>query len=281
MKKFLSVVLVAAMMTAALVSCAGESADNTTTADSKNNAATTTVNGVQTTPTVTPPTTVTDPPNDDEVPEVPKVPGDGLEDLLEGKTSLTAQIDMVTLSSVGFSAWNDQETIAGLFDGIDTEMEWFYDPDENGDLTVLKTGADPENPDGTQRGGGPGKMGGGIANPTYFYFGLLDQATITAYVLTTGNDNVNYPGRNPDEWWLYGTNDQSVFEACSIDGAEFDETQWTKLDYVYSGSVTEDNFAKCGYEIDADKQGAYQYYVWKLGYNTGSVQLCEMEFYAG
>ncbi|MBQ8383277.1 MAG: hypothetical protein IJX47_08745 [Clostridia bacterium] len=280
MKKLLSVVLLAAMMTAALASCAGEEASTTTTG---NNAADTTTVG-KTTTAVTPFETYIDTTDEREVAEYPQVPGDGLETLLDGKTSLTAsgKIDMLTLSAVGFSAWQDYESINELFDGIDTELEWFYDQDENGDYTILKDGADPENPDGTKRGGGPGKAGGGITSPSYFYFGLTEQATISAYVLTTGNDNVNYPGRNPREWWVYGTNDQATFEACSIDGADFDATQWTELDYVYEGNVTEDNFAACGYSIDAENQGAYQYYVWVLGYTSDGVfQACELDFYVG
>ncbi|MBQ8287843.1 MAG: hypothetical protein IJX76_03630 [Clostridia bacterium] len=276
MKKFLSVVLVAAMMTAALVSCAGESADNTTTADSKNNAATTTVNGVQTTPTVTPPTTVTNDVNPDEVIEVPKLPGDGLEELLEGLTK--AEVDLSQLGVVDFDAWNDNENMENLdklFDGIKTEVDFVE--------------------------AGHGKCGGdakwGAEAGGYFYFALTEATTLKAYVITTGNDNLDYPGRNPVEWTLYGTNDAEAFTAGAAAGLNnnpsggddtrvtstdipFDESKWTKLDYVYDGGIAEGNFLENGYEIDADKQGEFQYYVWVLGYTKdGNFQACEFELY--
>ncbi|MBQ7354449.1 MAG: hypothetical protein IJW62_02900 [Clostridia bacterium] len=279
MKKLMSMLVLAAMLAASLVGCGGGETDTTTAAP-----APTDKPAVSTTPQATPPTTVTEEPNTSEETEVPKVLGAGLEELIAGKTSLTAtgKIDKATLASVGFNAWQTFESINELFDGIDTELEWFYEQDENGDYTILRDGADPENPDGTKRGGGPGKAGGGVSNPAYFYFGLTEKATITAYVLTTGNDNMDWTGRNPIEWTLYGTNDLSVFEECSIDGVEFDETKWTMLDYVYDGGIVEANFAGNGYEIDADKQGEFQYYVWVLGYtDSGNFQACELDFYVG
>lgn len=278
MKKLMSMLVLAAMLAATMASCGGDDTETTTTA-----APTTTT--VVTTTQAAPPTTNPTDTDPREVIETPMVAGAGLEELLAGKTSLTAtnKIDMETLAAIGFSTWSEaNENIDRMFDGIDTELEWFYDADENGDLTILKDGADPTNEDGTKRGGGPGKVGGGVSNPTYFYFGLTEGATITAYVLTTGNDNMDWTGRNPVEWTLFGTNDKDLFEACSIDGEEFDETKWTELDYVYDGGIVEANFAGNGYEIDADKQGEFQYYVWKLGYTTsGSFQACELEFYIG
>ncbi len=285
MKKLLSVVLMTAMLAATLASCAGGDTDTTTPAG--NNAQTTTAG--KTTPAVTPPPTETFPPDPDDEPTLPKVPGDGLEELIAGLTRVsdadsTVKVDMESLSSFGFSAWQDYESINELFDGIDTETEWFFDQDENGEYTILKPDADPENPDGTKRGGGPGKIGGPLnqngIQGGYFYFALTDKATVAAYVITTGNDNINYPGRNPVEWTMYATNDQSVFEKYSIDGEEFNADDWVKLDYVYDGKVVEDNFYPNGYEIDAAVQGEYQYYVWYLGYTSDNVfQACELDLY--
>lgn len=271
MKKLLSVVLLAAMMTAALASCSSETTTTT--------AATTTKAPAATTTKVTAPSTEpigTDP---DDVPTYPKVPGDGLEELTAGLKLITSEtdvkVDMETLATVGFNTWNEEkENIAQMFDGVDTYDEWYFDEDGN-----LKDGADPD-AEGGPTGGGPGKIGGSIANPSYFYFGLTDKATLGAYVIVTGNDNSKYPGRNPVEWHLYATNDQDAFEASSLNGEDFDESKWALLDYVYDGKVTEDNFAPCGYEIDADAQGAYQYYVWVLEYTTDGVfQAAEFALY--
>ena len=268
MKKFLSVVLVAALAAAALASCSGDETATTTVAGTTAGGA-----GVNTTPAVTAPTTVTDPSGIEEVPETPFIVDGGLEELLAGKTLITDKVDMDSLASVGFNTWNEtDENIDKMFDGVVTYDDWYFDEDGN-----LLEGADPETP----KGGGPGKVGGGISSPAYFYFGLTEKAKVSAYVITTGNDNSIYPTRNPVEWTLYGTNDQAAFEGCSLDGDEFDESKWTVLDYVYDGGMIEDNFTACGYAVDADKQGEFQYYVWVLGYNNGSFQITEFEMYVG
>lgn len=271
MKKFLSVVLVAVMAAAALASCSGDEATTTTVPG------TTTAGGAaQNTTVVTPFATETEETDGSDVPTPPKVKDDGLEELLAGKISLNeaGKIDMESLASVGFTTWNEEtENIDRMFDTIDTYDEWYFD--ENGDLLP---DADP-NAEGGPTGGGPGKVGGPIVDPTFFYFGLTEKAKIEAYVITTGNDNSRWPGRNPVEWTLYATNDLATYEGCALDGEEFDETKWAKLDYVYDGMLIEDNFVACGYEIDAANQGEYQYYVWKLGYNNGQMQITELDLF--
>lgn len=271
MKKFLSVVLVAVMAAAALASCSGDEAATTTVPG------TTTAGGAaQNTTVVTPFATETEETDSSDVPTPPKVKDDGLEELLAGKISLNeaGKIDMESLASVGFTTWNEEtENIDRMFDTIDTYDEWYFD--ENGNLLP---DADP-NAEGGPTGGGPGKVGGPIVDPTFFYFGLTEKAKIEAYVITTGNDNSRWPGRNPVEWTLYATNDLATYEACALDGEEFDETKWAMLDYVYEGMLIEDNFVACGYEIDAANQGEYQYYVWKLGYNNGQMQITELDLF--
>ena len=285
MKKFLSVVLVAALAAAALASCSGDETATTTVAGTTAGGA-----GVNTTPAVTAPTTVTDPSGIEEVPETPFIVDGGLEELLAGKTLITDKVDMDSLASVGFNTWNEtDENIDKMFDGVVTYDDWYFDEDGN-----LLEGADPETP----KGGGPGKVGGGISSPAYFYFGLTEKAKVSAYVITTGNDNSIYPTRNPVEWTLYGTNDAEAFAKGAAAGLNnnpsggddtrttsndipFDESKWTVLDYVYDGGMIEDNFTACGYAVDADKQGEFQYYVWVLGYNNGSFQITEFEMYVG
>ncbi|MBQ7354448.1 MAG: hypothetical protein IJW62_02895 [Clostridia bacterium] len=271
MKKLMSMLVLAAMLAASLASCGGET-DTTTAAPAPTDkpAATTTA------PKVTPPTTVTEEPGAEDEPETPKLPGDGLEELIEGLTK--AEVDLSQLGVVDFDAWNDNENLENLdrlFDGIKTEIDFI-------DAGYGKCGGDAKW--GAEEGG-------------YFYFALTEAATLKAYVITTGNDNLDYPGRNPVEWTLYGTNDAEAFAAGAAAGLNnnpsggddtrvtstdipFDESKWTKLDYVYDGGIAEGNFLENGYAIDADKQGEFQYYVWVLGYTKdGNFQACEFELY--
>lgn len=275
MKKILSALLLASMLVAALASCAsGE--DTTTTTSSTTPAATTTTQKA-------PPTTETTEPEPEA--ETPAVPGAGLEELLAGKTKVT--VDMTKLGLVDFDAWNEEtENIMGLFDGVKTREQWYYNEDG-----TLKDGADPDN----ANGGGPGKCGGHVAwgedSGAWFYFALTEEAKISAYVLTTGNDNSKYTDRNPVEWTLYGTNDAEAFEAAIAGGVSaplnaseypFDETKWTVLDYVYDGQMAQGDFLENGYSIDADKQQSFKYYCWFLGYTEGgSYQACEFELFVG
>ncbi len=272
MKKLMSMLVLAAMLAATMASCGGDDTEITTTATPTNDtpAATTT------TPQATPPTTVTNEPSSIDETETPKLPGDGLDELLEGLTK--AEVDLSQLGVVDFDAWNDNENLENLdrlFDGIKTEV----------DFTTA----------------GYGKCGGdakwGAEEGAYFYFALTEAATLKAYVITTGNDNLDYPGRNPVEWTLYGTNDAEAFAAGAAAGLNnnpsdgddtrvtstdipFDESKWTMLDYVYDGGIAEGNFLENGYEIDADKQGEFLYYVWVLGYTRdGNFQACEFELY--
>ncbi len=277
MKKFLSVIVLSAMLVATLASCGGDDTTNTTVGATTEAPKTTTV--------APPPPTDTEPPTPDK--DVPLVEGAGLEELLAANTIIGSdatdiKVNMEALYTLGFGTWNaETENISQLFDGIKTYDDWYYDIDENGEK-VLKDGALTPDMENGPNGGGPGKIGGSLNQNGYtggyFFFGLTAPAKLSAYVLYTGNDNSKYPGRNPVEWTLYATNDATVFEEQSAEGATFDETKWTALDYVYDGSVLEANFAPNGYTIDADKQGEYQYYVWYLNYTTDNVfQACELD----
>lgn len=268
MKKIISALLLASMLVAALASC-GSGEDNTTTTP-----AGTTTTAATTTTKAGPPQT--EPTEAEPEPTLPVVPGAGLEDLLAGLTK--AEVDLTQLGVVDFDAWDDnenKENLDGLFDGIKTQVDF--------------------------EAAGRGKCGGhaawGDENGAWFYFALTEAATIKAYVITTGNDNTDYPGRNPVEWTLYGTNDEAAFAAGAAAGLNnnpgegedtrkllsdvpFDESKWTKLDYVYDGKIEDGNFLENGYEIDADAQQSFKYYVWVLGYTgDGNFQACEFELY--
>jgi hypothetical protein len=273
MKKILSALLLASMLVAALASCAsGE--DTTTTTGSTTPAATTTTQKA-------PPVTETTEPEPEA--ETPAVPGAGLEDLIAGKTKVT--VDTAQLGLVDFDSWNEEtENIDELFDGVKTFNDWYYNPDGS-----LRDGADPEN----TKGGGPGKCGGqaswGDDAGAWFYFALTEEAKISAYVITTGNDNSVYTVRNPVEWTLYGTNDAEAFAAAIAGGITtpitatdypFAEDKWTVLDYVYDGQVAQGDFLENGYSIDAEAQQSFKYYCWYLGYTgDGNFQACELELY--
>lgn len=267
MKKILSALLLASMLVAALASCATDDAANTTTTAGTTTANTTTQAGPPPTEPVE-----TDP---SEVPETPMVLGAGLEELLADLTK--AEVDMTQLGVVDFDAWDDgenKENLDKLFDGVKTELDF--------------------------EAAGAGKCGGhaawGDEAGAWFYFSLTEAATLKAYVITTGNDNTDWPGRNPVEWTLYGTNDLEAFQAGAAAGLNnnpadndtrvtltdipFDETKWTVLDYVYDGGIEDGNFLDNGYAIDADKQQSFQYYCWVLGYTgDGNFQACELELY--
>ena len=274
MKKILSALLLASMLVAALASCA--TGDDTTTTTTAPAATTTTTKK----PVQTPPPQQTTEPTPES--EVPKTPGAGLEELIAGKTLVT--VDPTQFGVVDFDSWNEEtENIMGLFDGVKTEQDWYYNADG-----TIKDGADIEN----ANGGGPGKCGGHLAweEPgAYFYFALEEAATIKAYVIWTGNDNSKYMDRNPVEWKLYGTNDAEAYAAAIAGGVTepvkavdypFDETKWTVLDDVYDGAVEQGNFLANGYEIDAANQQSFKYYCWFLGYTEGgSFQACELELY--
>lgn len=279
MKKIISALLLASMLVAALASCATDDAAGTTTPAPTT---TTTTNKAPSTP---PPTDTTEP---EPEPTLPKVPGAGLEELIAGKTLVT--VDQTKFGVVDFDSWNEEtENIMGLFDGVKTLEQWYYD--EEGNLRDPSWNPTPEN-DGPS-GGGPGKCGGqaswGDDNGAWFYFALTEEAKVSAYVITTGNDNSKYTVRNPVEWTLYGTNDEEAYNAAIAGGVTapitaadypFDESKWTVLDYVYDGKVEQGDFLANGYEIDADAQQSFKYYCWYLGYTgDGNFQACELELY--
>ena len=68
---------------------------------------------------------------------------------------------------------------------------------------------------------------------------------VTAYELTTGNDNSTHPGRNPKDWIL----------AAKLNK----DDPWDALAFVWDDKILEDINSK-SYTYATDKQGVYQYF---------------------
>ncbi len=250
MKKLLSVLLLAAMLTASLaaVSCTNEETSSTTTAGVAATSAPVTTKAPVA--TVDPTQEETDDPN--EVVENPLLDADVIE-MMESKTCVNDKIEMESLVSDITNFFSDG-AYDHLFDGVYTAEDWAEIAE--GDTTVGKCGFN--------------------AAAGNFFFALSEKVKLSAYVIYTGNDNAQYTGRIPIEWTLYGSN--TAFEADGSTDPSTDDN-WVALDYVYDGNVPDADFTPVGYEIDADKQGEYQYYCWSLTYSGGAVQMNEMLFY--
>lgn len=94
---------------------------------------------------------------------------------------------------------------------------------------------------------------------------------VNGYVLTTGNDNASYKGRNPKSWTLYGCND---YDASQKTGT------WTEIDKILDDTVLEDkNYTEYRYSIENNKK-AYKYYKFEItAVKDGTfMQLAEMAF---
>lgn len=164
-----------------------------------------------------------------------------------------------------FSYWSNVEyffddgQMSNLFDEIFTSSEW-AEASRDG---RIYTGY-----------GSQGKMG--YSGPRgSFYWSMNEPVTLSSYVLYTANDSPSYPGRNPVGWYLLATNElEEYYVTNSVDNLL--NAGWVMLDAVYDGDMYDDAFTPFGYEIDEDRQGAYQHYCWIVDYGgdwEGSVQL--------
>ena len=89
------------------------------------------------------------------------------------------------------------------------------------------------------------------------------------YTLTTGNDNMAYPGRNPKDWVLYGSNDYDENKKTGT---------WTEIDKVTDDAVLKDvNYTSYGFTIENTK--AYRYFKFEILSTKGTdvMQLAEFE----
>lgn len=103
--------------------------------------------------------------------------------------------------------------------------------------------------------------------PPTITFKLTEPKKLTAYAHATANDNSQY-GRAPEEWTLYG----------STDGQN-----WVVLDYVQEASqiIERVDFTYYAFNIDADKQGEYQYYKFEVLEAEGGTtfQMSELQLF--
>ena len=268
MKKILSVLLLAAMVVT-VASCN----EATTTTAGNTTAGTTTAGG----PVVTPAPIITTEPGAAMTAEDPYLYNNPNADrdlgtLLEGLTNHNeaGKVDTTytpdgedrantSLLTIGFNTWNtEKENIPQMFDGVRTQEEW--------------------------DAAGQGKIGGGTSKNACYLFNMTEKVSVKAYVIWSGNDNATYTDRNPVAWHLYATNDVDAMKAMRAEGADYTTLQesgkWVDLDYVWDGSMAAVNFEANGYDVDADKEGEYQYFCWMIEYTGGgSFQINELEIF--
>jgi hypothetical protein len=84
--------------------------------------------------------------------------------------------------------------------------------------------------------------------PLYIIFRSSEPIKVNGYTITTGNDNVSCPGRNPGSWTLYGSNDLS---------------NWTIIDTVVNDSKLQDvNYGS--YEYSCATSAGYVYFKFEI-----------------
>lgn len=262
MKKILSVLLLAAMVLT-VASC-NEETTTTTTAGTTTNVG----------PVVTPAPVLTTTEGENNVAETPYLYDNldtekELNTLLNGLTNQNEKIDLTytpddaansSLLTIGFSTWNqEKENIPQMFDGVRTQEEW--------------------------DAAGQGKIGGGTSEFACYLFNFTEKVPVKAYVIWSGNDNSTYTDRNPVAWHLMATNDEAAMKAMREEGATYADniegnSAWVDLDYVWDGGMAAMDFTANGYDVDADKEGEYQYFCWVIEYTGGgSFQINELEIF--
>ncbi len=141
--------------------------------------------------------------------------------------------------------------------------------DVSGNATLM---VNHENPDGPNGGEGSSKLIDGDLNSKFLIFDypaksplniqqeLAQEEIVTRYTLTSGNDA---PDRDPKNWTLYGSND---------------ETNWNALDTKIDQIFTERNQTVI---YDFTSETSYKYYVLAITANNGGglFQLSEWRLY--
>ncbi|MBQ7325304.1 MAG: hypothetical protein IJW98_06150 [Clostridia bacterium] len=110
---------------------------------------------------------------------------------------------------------------------------------------------------------GSNKYGQDINNMKV-YWEMTRPVTVNAYALYTANDTVEYPGRNPKDWTLFG----------SVDGED-----WKVVHSVQDAELPVANYTGTVFEFDNDQ--AYRYYCWSLDavVSGNAFQLSELLLY--
>lgn len=113
-------------------------------------------------------------------------------------------------------------------------------------------------------------------------FETSEPVYVNGLTLYTGADTQSYPGRNPYEWYLYGTNDPNIaFDKSENSIALADETLtgsgWTLIEYVNNAQMPAENAVGKYYKFNPS-QTPYKYfrfYVHKL-VGEDELQLSEL-----
>lgn len=131
-------------------------------------------------------------------------------------------------------------------------------------------------------------------NKIAIYWSMTEAVTLGSYVIYTGNDTTEFPGRQPIGWTLFATNNPELAEVpADIDPSRTSESAldnwdaltdagWVELDYVYSGEMGDQNSLPFGYKIDEANQGTYKYYCWYIEYGgsvDGVIQINGLKLY--
>lgn len=167
---------------------------------------------------------------DEEEEERPDPQEQGTGAQLEGYTQLLYYIDRTSLSGPG--GWG-RHPIGDLFDGIF----------ETTDLGSNKYGHN----DG----------------PCVIEWKMIKPVTLSAYTIYTANDADNNPGRNPDDWKIYGSEDAET---------------WVEIHAVQDAGLPTTNYTPTVYEIS--NTTAYRYYRFEIeSVVEGGFQLSELLLY--
>ena len=108
-----------------------------------------------------------------------------------------------------------------------------------------------------------------LGSPTYIEFHSDEAITPTGYILTTGGDTADYPGRNPASWTIKAKVNKN-------------DADWTTLTTVTEDTVLEAK-STTDYRFALGNTAQYQYFRFEINsIKSGSVfQLAEFQFISG
>jgi len=148
--------------------------------------------------------------------------------------SYTKYAEVSTLTGKGGGQWKNEEAWTNMIDG-NLSTKWSCWPWDARDFIIVDAGA---------------------------------PIVLKRYMLSTGNDTQNYPGRNPTAWTIWGTNEENptwdtantTDEANAIDWASDD---WTEVVNVSGQTLPETNGTATYFDVEGTP-AAYRYYKFKV-----------------
>ena len=179
---------------------------------------------------------------------------------------------MLLLAVLTTTAWAQSEEIFAGFTATDGTPVPSAEDDEGEGYASLVDGLFSEGDQGTDwtKWGTTEKGTPQDEDGQYYWVEFYSEAPINvaSYILTTGNDNASYNGRNPKSWVLKAKLNE--------------DDPWTAIATVTNDETMEDqNFTS--YEFDLDAPGTYQYFRFMISELRGEgnfMQLCELRFRA-